>query len=113
VLKNTDGAFKDGLFARVRLPDGAASQPALLIADQAVNTDQNRRFVWVVADDGKVAYRPVKLGPLDSGMRIVREGLAANDKVIVRGLQRVRPGAAVDFDTVPMASIELSARGAL
>jgi RND family efflux transporter MFP subunit len=113
VLKNTDGVLKDGLFARVRLPEGAPSQPALLIADQAVNTDQNRRFVWVVADDGKVTYRPVKLGPLEQGMRVVRDGLSANDKVVVRGLQRIRPGAAVDFDTVPMQSIELTARGVL
>lgn len=113
VLNNPDGTLTDGLFARVRLPEGAPSQPALLIADQAVNTDQNRRFVWVVADDGKVTYRPVKLGPLDQGLRIVRDGLTANDKVVVRGLQRIRPGAAVDFDTVPMQSIEIGARGVL
>jgi RND family efflux transporter MFP subunit len=113
VLSNPDGRLSDGLFARVRLPEGAPSQPALLIADQAVNTDQNRRFVWVVAADGKVSYRPVNLGPLDQGLRVVRDGLSAHDKVVVRGLQRIRPGAAVDFDTVPMQSIEIGARGVL
>lgn len=113
VIRNTDGLLKDGLFARVRLPEGAPSQPALLIADQAVATDQNRRFVWVVADDGKVAYRPVTLGPLEKGLRVVRDGLSANDKIVVRGLQRIRPGAAVEFDTVPMQSIELGPRGVL
>jgi RND family efflux transporter MFP subunit len=113
VVKNPDGVLKDGLFARVRLPEGEPSQPALLIADQAVNTDQNRRFVWVVSDDGKVTYRPVKLGPLDQGLRVVRDGLSVNDKIVVRGLQRIRPGAAVDFDTVPMKSIEIGARGVL
>jgi RND family efflux transporter MFP subunit len=113
VVKNSDGALKDGLFARVRLPEGAPSQPALLIADQAVATDQNRRFVWVVADDGKVTYRPVTLGPLEKGLRVVRDGLSTNDKIVVRGLQRIRPGAAVEFETVPMQSVELSARGVL
>jgi multidrug efflux pump subunit AcrA (membrane-fusion protein) len=101
------------LFARVRLPEGAPERPALLIADQAVATDQNRRFVWVVSDDGKVTYRPVTLGPLEKGLRVVRDGLSTNDKIVVRGLQRIRPGAAVDFDTVQMQSIEISARGVL
>jgi RND family efflux transporter MFP subunit len=113
VLSNPDGVLTDGLFARVRLPEGAPSQPALLIADQAVATDQNRRFVWVVSDDGKVAYRPIKLGPLEQGLRVVRDGLSANDKIVVRGLQRIRPGAAVEFDTVPMQSIQIGARGVL
>jgi RND family efflux transporter MFP subunit len=113
VVKNADGLLKDGLFARVRLPEGEPSQPALLIADQAVATDQNRRFVWVVANDGKVTYRPVTLGPLEKGLRVVRDGLSTNDKIVVRGLQRIRPGAAVDFETVPMQSIEVSARGVL
>jgi RND family efflux transporter MFP subunit len=113
VLPNPDGQLTDGLFARVRLAEGAAAQPALLIADQAVATDQNRRFVWVVADDGKVTYRSIKLGPLEQGLRIVRDGLTTKDKIVVRGLQRIRPGAAVEFETVPMQSIEISARGVL
>jgi RND family efflux transporter MFP subunit len=113
VLKNPEGKLTDGLFARVRLPDGAPSRPALLIADQAVATDQDRRFVWVVSDDGKVTYRPITLGPLERGLRVVREGLSENDKIVVRGLQRIRPGAAVAFDTVSMQSIEVGGRGVL
>ncbi len=62
------------------------------VADPAIATDQDRRFVWVVGADGKVEYRAVKLGPLSGGLRVVREGLTSADRVIVRGLQRVRAG---------------------
>lgn len=113
VLNNAAGKLTDGLFARVRLPDGAPERPALLISDRAVATDQDRRFVWVVSEDGKVTYRPITLGPLERGLRVVREGLTEGDKVVVRGLQRIRPGAAVAFDTVPMQSIEVGGRGVL
>lgn len=100
-LRNPDGRWLDGLFARVQLPEAAARE-AVLIADQAVATDQDRRFVWVVGQDGKVEHRPVKLGPLDHGLRVVREGLAPSDRVIVRGLQRVRPSVEVTTELVAM-----------
>ncbi len=101
VLKNPDGRWVHGLFARVQLPE-EASHPALLIADLAVATDQDRRFVWVVAPDGKVSHRTVKLGPLNGGLRVVREGLTTQDKIVVRGLQRVRPGAFVAPQVISM-----------
>jgi RND family efflux transporter MFP subunit len=101
VLKNPDGRWVHGLFARVQLPEETAHD-ALLIADLAVATDQDRRFVWVVPENGKVEHREVKLGPLNGGLRVVREGLSASDRVIVRGLQRVRPGSAVAAEVITM-----------
>ncbi|HYP75399.1 MAG TPA: efflux RND transporter periplasmic adaptor subunit [Polyangiaceae bacterium] len=102
VLKNPDGRWVHGLFARVQLPE-ETSHAAVLIADLAVATDQDRRFVWVVDADGKVEHRTLKLGPLNGGLRIVREGLTTEDRIVVRGLQRVRPGAMVAAQTISMA----------
>ncbi len=101
VLRNPDGRWVQGLFARVQLPEGSAHE-AVLIADQAVATDQDRRFVWVVAADGKVEHRMIKPGPLNGGLRIVREGLTTSDRIVVRGLQRVRPGVLVAAQTISM-----------
>lgn len=101
VLKNPDGRWVHGLFTRVQLPEDS-SHEALLIADLAVATDQDRRFVWVVGADGKVEHRTVKLGPLNGGLRVVRDGLTTADRIVVRGLQRVRPGAVVAAQTISM-----------
>jgi RND family efflux transporter MFP subunit len=101
VLKNPDGRWVHGLFARVQLPAESAHQ-AVLIADLAVATDQDRRFVWVVGPDGKVEHRTVKLGPLNGGLRVVREGLTPADRIVVRGLQRVRPGTLVAAEAITM-----------
>jgi len=101
VLKNPDGRWVHGLFARVQLPEDS-SHEAFLIADLAIATDQDRRFVWVVAADGKVEHRTIKIGPLNGGLRIVREGLTTADRIVVRGLQRVRPGAVVAAQAISM-----------
>ena len=105
VVSNPDGRLTPGLFARVRLAD-EAPRPRLLISDRAVGTDQDRKFVYAVDRDNKVTYRGVKLGSLHEGLRIVHDGLTADDRVIVRGLQRVRPGALVSPTPVPMNSLE-------
>ena len=97
--------------ARVRLPEGAAHD-AVLVADRAVGTDQDRRYVLVVGSDDKVQYRPVKLGPLHDGLRVVREGLTPADRVVVRGLQRVRPGVQVKVQVVAMSK-DLDGKSAL
>jgi membrane fusion protein, multidrug efflux system len=113
VVDNADGRLTHGLFARVRLSDGDAHQ-GLLVADRAVANDQDRRFVWVVGADGKAQRRPVKLGPVDGGLRVVREGLAPSDKVVVRGLQRLRPGVEVLPELVSMRQADgevLQAKG--
>jgi multidrug efflux system membrane fusion protein len=94
VLPNKAGLFSPGLFARVRVT-GTPRYAALLIPDEAIGTDQTNKFVYAVGEDGTVARKSVTLGPLYAGLRVVREGLAASDWVITRGLQRARPGLKV------------------
>jgi RND family efflux transporter MFP subunit len=105
-LDNHDRAFTPGLFARVRLM-GDKKYDALLINDSAIGTDQTVRYVLVVDPDNKVEYRPVKLGPVIDGLRVVREGLKANETIVVNGLQRVRPGTAVTPQRVAMGEQHL------
>ena len=90
VVKNAEHLLTPGMFARVRI-GGGGQKLALLIDDKAVGTDQDKKFVMVVDDSNKATYRAVKLGPIVDGMRVVRSGLEAGEKVIVNGLQRVRP----------------------
>ncbi len=94
VIKNTDLSILPGQFGRVRLI-ASAPYEALLIPDAAVATDQSRKIVFVVKPDDTVEARPVVLGPLDDGLRVIREGLKAEDRVIVNGIQRARVGAKV------------------
>lgn len=94
---NGDGkarVLSPGLFIRIRLPIGNPRK-ALLVAEQAMGTDQGRKFVYVVNDQNEITYRPVKTGTLDHGMRVIEEGLTLEDRVVVSGLQRIRPGAKV------------------
>jgi multidrug efflux system membrane fusion protein len=102
---NADKALVPGLFARVQISGGsgkADKSKALLVNDRAIGTDQSRKFVIVVGSDGKAEYRNVKLGPVADGLRVVREGLKAGEKIVVNGVQRVRPGSTVAARTVPM-----------
>ena len=94
VISNKDLSILPGQFGRVRLI-GSLPYEALLIPDTAVATDQSRKIVFVVKDDNTVEAKPVVLGPLDAGLRVIREGLKAEDKVIIDGLQRARVGAKV------------------
>jgi membrane fusion protein, multidrug efflux system len=97
LLPNPDLSLIPGLFARLRLP-GSGQYQAILIPDEAVASDQSQKFVFVVDGARKVQYRTVKIGPLIDGLRVVREGVGPDDRVIVAGLQRVRPGVAVDVE---------------
>jgi len=83
-----------GFFARVRVP-GSGKYAGLLIADQAVGTDQGQKFVYILSDQDVVDYRPVKLGPVVDGLRVVREGLQGSDWVVVNGLMNLRSGTKV------------------
>ena len=94
VIPNKDMSILPGQFGRVRLI-GSAPYEALLLPDTAIATDQSRKIVFVVKDDNTVEAKPVTLGPLDEGLRVIREGLNPDDKVIVDGLQRARVGAKV------------------
>jgi multidrug efflux system membrane fusion protein len=94
VIPNQDLSILPGQFGRVRLI-ASAPYEALLVPDAAIATDQARKIVFVVKDDNTVEAKPVTLGPLDEGLRVVREGLKPEDRVIVDGLQRARVGAKV------------------
>jgi hypothetical protein len=83
-----------GMFLRIRLPIGQPRE-ALMVAEQAVGTDQGRKFLYVVNDKDEVVYRPVKVGALSDGRRVIEEGLGPDDRVVVSGLQRIRPGVKV------------------
>lgn len=103
VFDNSDGRFTPGLYARLKLV-GSGTYSAVLITDEAVGTDLGKKFVLVMDGDNKSAYRAVELGPKIEGLRIVRSGLSKDDTIIVKGLQRVRPGSPVAPETIPMAS---------
>jgi RND family efflux transporter MFP subunit len=95
VFDNPNGVFTPGMFARVRVP---ASQPyeALLVPDAAVGTEQARKFVFVVKPDDTVAMKYVTLGQLtQDDLRVIKDGLAADDRVIVDGIMRARVGEKV------------------
>ena len=98
---NRDGALTPGLFVRLRVA-GSGKSRALLVQDRAVGTDLDKKFVLVVDGDQTIQYRAVTLGPLVEGLRVVRTGLSAGDRVVVNGLQRVRPGAKVEAVVVQM-----------
>jgi RND family efflux transporter MFP subunit len=91
VIANPDGFLTAGMFGNMRLAS-AEARPALLVPDTAIVTDQARKIVYVAAADGTIAARPVTLGPVVDGLRIVADGLAATDRVVIRGLQAVQPG---------------------
>jgi membrane fusion protein, multidrug efflux system len=101
VFDNADGSLMPGQFARLRMGQAKTNQ-ALLVSERAVGTDQDKKFVMVVGADNKASYREVKLGAHVGGLRIVTSGLQAQERVVVNGLQRVRPGAVVDPQPVPM-----------
>jgi RND family efflux transporter MFP subunit len=101
IFSNPDRRFTPGLFARVKLV-GGKSEPTLLVRDAAIGTDQDRKFVLVLAKDDSLAYRPVEIGRLADGLRIVRSGVQAGEKVVVNGLMRVRPGIKVTPTVVAM-----------
>lgn len=94
VIPNKDLSILPGQFGRVRLI-ASAPYEALLVPDTAVATDQARKILFVVKDDNTVEAKPVVLGPLDDGLRVIRDGLKPEDRVVVDGLQRVRVGAKV------------------
>lgn len=106
---NADGALMPGQFARLRM-GRAAAEAALLINERAVGTDQNKRFVMVVDAENKAAYREVTLGASVNGLRIVTSGLKPGERIVVNGVQRVRPGALLAPQEVAMdAKPELQA----
>ena len=102
VFENKDGIFTPGLFARIQLM-GSGSRPAMLIHDQAVLTDQDRKFVYVVGQGNTAMRKDIVLGDSVDGLRIVVSGLAASDSVVVNGMRKIFfPGMPLKTNVVPM-----------
>ena len=98
---NAGGRLMPGQFARLSMGQPRAEQ-ALLISERAVGTDQNKKFVMVVNDNNRAEYREVTLGASVDGMRVILSGLKAGERIVVNGLQRVRPGAIIKPEMVAM-----------
>jgi membrane fusion protein, multidrug efflux system len=92
VFGNADGGLIPGQFARLRMGQ-PTTEPALVVNERAIGTDQNKKYVIVVGADNKAAYREVTLGVFVDGLRLVTNGLTPGERIVVNGLQRVRPGA--------------------
>ena len=91
VFANPDGIFTPGMFGRLRVP-GSPPYAALLVPDAAIGSEQARKYVLVVDDGGVVRQKYVTPGQLDGGLRVIKDGLVATDRVIVNGLMHARPG---------------------
>jgi multidrug efflux system membrane fusion protein len=100
-FENGDGRLIPGQFARVRMGQ-PQKQTLVMVDERAIGTDQDKKFVMVVGSDNRALYRSITLGGSVDGMRIVTSGLKAGDRVVVNGLQRVRPGALVKSEVADM-----------
>ncbi len=103
VFPNKDETLSAGFFARVRVPLGPPHQ-ALLVSDRALDSDQGQKILYVVNDKNEVVSRPVRVGALHDGLRAIEDGLKPGERVIVNGLQLVRPGITVEPKLVDMPS---------
>jgi gold/copper resistance efflux system membrane fusion protein len=99
IVRNPDGRLAPGLFARVNLVTAEAAQ-TVLIDEQAIGIDQGRRYVLALGAQNKAEYRPIEVGPMIDGLRVVSSGLEPGEKIILKGL--VRPGMEVDPQMVSM-----------
>lgn len=95
-------ALQPGFFGRVRVP-GTARYNALLVLDEAVGTDQARKFLYVLTSSNTVGFAAVKLGPIVDGLRVVREGIQPTSQIIINGLMGIRPGVPVNAQKGAMA----------
>jgi RND family efflux transporter MFP subunit len=107
VFPNKDEALSPGFFARVRVPVSPPHK-ALLVTERALDNDQGQRIVYVVNDSNEVVSRPVRPGQMHEGLRVIEDGLKPGERVIVNGLQQVRPGATVEPKLVPMPAPQVS-----
>lgn len=105
---NPKGVMLPGLYARIRL-GGGQPRAAILISPTAIGVDQDKRFVVVVDAKNQTAYREVKLGAQQDGLQIINSGLQVGDRIVVNGLQRIRPGDPVSPHLVPMPNPQIIA----
>lgn len=101
---NADGALVPGLYARVRVGGGQA-HAAVMVDDAAIGTDQAKKYVLVVGNEGVVAYREVVLGPLHDGLRVISAGLQPGERIVVDGIQRARPNDHINAHDVDMVQV--------
>jgi multidrug efflux system membrane fusion protein len=101
VFANKGGRLIAGQFVRVRMAQPRQA-PVIAISERAIGTDQDKKYVFVVGQDNKTAYREVKLGAMTGAYRIITNGLSANERIVVAGLQRVKPGDQVAPEPVAM-----------
>jgi membrane fusion protein, multidrug efflux system len=111
VLRNPGQFLTPGMFGNMRLASGGRTS-ALLVPDSAVQTDQARKVVMVLAPDGTVASKPVTVGPLVEGLRVIRSGLTQSDKVVINGGQGAMPGTRVQARIGRIAPVQASASAA-
>jgi multidrug efflux system membrane fusion protein len=104
---NADGRLMPGQFARLSMGQPKAEQ-TLLVSERAVGTDQNKKYVMVVDAKDKAQYREVTLGVSVDGMRVILSGLKAGERIVVNGLQRVRPGVTIKPEMVAMNAASLA-----
>ena len=97
IVPNKDLFLVPGLFGTIEIA-GSPRHRAVLVPDEAIATDQDRRIVWVVGDDNTVSSRVIRQGPKIDGYRVVRTGLSGDERIVISGLQRIRPGAKVTPD---------------
>jgi membrane fusion protein, multidrug efflux system len=109
VFDNRDGSLIPGQYVKLRM-GRAKAQPAILVSERAIGTDQDKRFVFVVGPDDKAIWRQVTLGGTANGQRIVTAGLEPGERIVVNGLQRVRPGALLAPQPTPAAAPQAAAR---
>src|SRR3569833_1089270 len=105
VFRNEDGRLLPGQFARVRMGQ-PKPQTLVLVDERAIGTDQDKKYVMVAGDDDRAAYRAITIGGNVDGLRIVTSGLKAGDRVVVNGLQRIRPGALLKTQVAAMGERE-------
>jgi multidrug efflux system membrane fusion protein len=103
IFANRNHEFTPGLFARIRLV-GSGKYPAKLVLDRAIGTDQDKKFVLVLKPDSTVDYRPVQLGRLVDGFRVITSGLKPGERIVINGMQRARPGTKVTPKLAEMAA---------
>ena len=98
---NPDGILQPGMFGRINVP-GSLPYRGVMIPDEAIGADQDRRIVYVVDGEGNVSTKPVRTGPRIHGYRVIREGLTGDETIVINGLMRVRPGVKVKAEIVTL-----------
>ena len=107
---NPDRVLQPGMFGRINVP-GSLPYKGIMVPDEAIGADQDRRIVYVVDAEGNVSAKPVRTGPRQHGYRVIREGLTGDETIVINGLMRVRPGAKVKAEVVTLPP-EAEATGA-